>query len=421
MSVRTRPMDPIIVERWPSEEPLFALSLLISISIWFAALISIVGIIYAAILGLFFFAVHLAFIAHVRGSAVRLGPDQFPALHDRVAALAERMGMDTVPETYILQAGGSLNALATRFLGANIVVLFSDLLEACGDDESARDMIIAHELGHIRCGHLKWHWVLIPSTLVPFLGTALSRAREYTCDRFGLAGAGNTEGALKGLSILAAGARYGPRINREALVRQRAAFNTGMMTLGEWLSTHPPLAKRLAQIEPGLTAGQPERFRAGPLRAAAILGFAFLLPTVLISVAAVSFLSKLIEETARKTNEELGLTGGDTVPYVAPPLDSATALARSDLEALAALLDSRRSAGQALPSDEDELYELWGAARPDARTPIDPFDGNPYGYEIRGGEYRLWSSGPDGESGTPDDMTIDSRARPRRSAPATAR
>jgi Zn-dependent protease with chaperone function len=210
--------------------------------------ISIVGIIYALSFGLFFFVMHLVFVAQVRGSAIRLGPDQFPELYARIDELASRMGIEQTPETYLMQAGGSLNAFATKFRRSNIVVLYADLLEACGDNEAARDMIIAHELGHIRAGHLRWRILLMPAALVPFLSGALSRAREYTCDRYGLAGAGEREGALLGLTILAAGGKFAPQVNRKAFVEQRKEMR-GWMRLGELFSTHPALAKRLAALE----------------------------------------------------------------------------------------------------------------------------------------------------------------------------
>jgi Zn-dependent protease with chaperone function len=223
----------ITIEPWPGERPLFLLALLVSLALWLLATITVIGLVYGAIFGLFFFVMHLAFVAYVRGNAVRLGPDQFPEIHSTVVRLAGRIGLDPVPEAYLMQAGGSLNAFATRFLRTHMVVLFSDLLEACGDNTAARDMIIAHELGHVHRGHLKWHWVLLPAHLIPFLAQALSRAREYTCDRYGLAGAGSTEGALLGLAILSAGGTHGPLVNRRVFVAQRGALNTGWMTIGE--------------------------------------------------------------------------------------------------------------------------------------------------------------------------------------------
>ena len=151
-----------------------------------------------------------------------------------------------------MQGGGVLNAFATRFIGSDIVVLYTDLIEACGDDEAARDMIIAHELGHLHCGHVRWNFLIAPAMIVPFLSGALSRAREYTCDRYGRAGAGSAEGAALGLTILAAGGRLARRVDRRVLMSQHSALNTGWMTLGQWLSTHPPLVKRIAQVDPSL-------------------------------------------------------------------------------------------------------------------------------------------------------------------------
>ena len=232
------------VERWPTETLLLVLVTLASAAIWVSLAVSIIGLVYVVLLGIFFFGTHLIFVAHVRGSGVRVGPEQFPDLHRRIEELGGRLKMAKLPEVYILQAGGVLNALATSFLRSRFLVLFSDLLDACGDDAAARDMIVGHELGHIRAGHLRWKWFLLPGLLVPFLGTAYSRAREYTCDRYGVALCGDRRGALRGLAILAAGAVHGPRLNMKALVEQRESLNTGWMTIGTWLGTHPPISRR---------------------------------------------------------------------------------------------------------------------------------------------------------------------------------
>jgi Zn-dependent protease with chaperone function len=302
---------PIRVTRWPSERPLFALSLAVALALWVVICVSVVGLVYALFLGAFFFVVRLAFVAHVRGSAVRLGPDQLPELHARVVQLSQRMGMAQAPETYLMQAGGALNAFATRFLGDNIVVLYSDLLDACERDESARDMIIAHELGHLHAGHLRWHWLILPASFVPFLGSALSRAREYTSDRYGAAGAGSAAGATRGLTILAAGPRQAARVNQAAFVRQREALDTGWMTLGEWLSTHPPLAKRLAQLDP--TLGGRHGGVAGTVRAAAIVALLFIVPigglawmaaTKLPKIAARAQVAQDLERAGQPTDAE---------------------------------------------------------------------------------------------------------------------
>ena len=261
----------IDVERWRSELPLQALCILASLAIYAVLVISIIGIVYVVLFAVFIFGAHAILVAHIRGSAVRLGPDQFPELYRRVEDLSRRMGLEEAPDAYLMQAGGALNAFATRFLGLNVIVLYSNLLEACGDNEAARDMIVAHELGHIRAGHTKLRWLLTPGMAVPFLGSAYSQAREYTCDRYGMAGAGDRAGALLGLTILAAGGRHAPAVNQQALARQGEDLNTGWLTIGSWLASHPPLSKRLAALEPALVTGV-EHSLTGRLRALAIIG-----------------------------------------------------------------------------------------------------------------------------------------------------
>lgn len=390
----TRPHDPIHVERWPTERPLFVVALFVSAVIWLLAIVSIVGLVYALMLGAFFFLMHVGFVAHVRGSGVRLGPDQFPELHARVGVLSQRMGLQRVPEAYLMQAGGALNAFATRFMGANIVVLFSDLLEACGEDEAARDMILAHELGHIRAGHVRWYWVLLPASLIPFLGTALSRAREFTCDRFGLAGAGDRDGALLGLTILAAGGRQGRLVNQRVLVRQLADLNTGWMTIGEWLSTHPPLSRRLAMLDPGLAERRVSR--AAGITLALVILLSFIVLSAGLAWGVATLVPNLLEQAAGVPAD---------VTYEAPA-DAAERVERG-FEEFAAFIEAEQAAGRPMPSYSDELYERWEAAHPGETAPIDAFDGLNFGYDLADDHYVLWSSGPDQAAGTPDDMYLE--------------
>jgi Zn-dependent protease with chaperone function len=387
----------IHVEPWPSERPLFALALLASAGIWFVAIVTIIGFAYALVLGVFFFVMHLAFVAHVRGNGIRVGPDQLPEIYAAVEQLARRIGVKRVPETYVVHGGGVLNALATRFIGSDLVVLYSDLIEACGSDIAARDMIIAHELGHIHRGHVRWQLAVAPALLVPFLGTALSRAREYTCDRYGMAGAGNRDGAVLGMTIIAAGGSLGRRVNRQAMVNQRIDLNTGWMTIGEWLSTHPPLAKRIAQIEPAL-ATVPIASARGPVRALAILA-ACVSPFILAGAAAAVLLPFWIARSQHQSSSS----------YQAPPPEVAQQHARREIAELAAFIHAEQQSGRDLPWDSVDLYERWNAAHPSREEPFDPFDGTRYGYNQRGSHFMLWSVGPDLESRTADDVRYDSR------------
>lgn len=245
---------PIRIEPWPSERGLAAVVWIVALSTWLFLAFSLGGILYALLIGAFFFVAQLLFIARVRGSAVRVSPEQLPELYECVRELSARIGLDRAPDAYVMQSGGVLNALATRCLGSNLIVLYSDLLDACGENVPARDFIVAHELGHVHAGHLRWSWLLFPALAMPFLGHAYSRAREYTCDRYGIAASDDRERALDGLCVLAAGGAQARRVNRRALAAQRYDLEPAWMKLASWLFTHPSIAHRLAALDPASRA-----------------------------------------------------------------------------------------------------------------------------------------------------------------------
>jgi hypothetical protein len=340
---------------------------------------------------------------------VRLGPDQFPELYYRVQDLATRAGIKELPEVYIMQAGGTLNALATKFLRSRMIVLFSDLLDACGENESARDMIIGHELGHIKAGHLRWLWLIFPGMLVPFLGSAYSRAREYTCDRYGALLCGDRHGALIGLTILAAGGVKGPRVNLTAFVNQRRDLNTGLMTLGKWFGTHPPLCDRIAALEPALVAGS-ESLTKGPLRAVAIIGLCAVLPVILMLgtfflIGSSSFFAE-IQKAIKEADKAQQMQQSRSI---SPPTSNTSNIEavknriENDLAEEARLVEEIHKKTGRFPSGTDgSLSSEWKLYRTGEPEPLDPFSESSYLYFTDEGVYIIWSVGPDKESGTDD-------------------
>ncbi len=392
--------NPIKISRWPSETPLTWITGIFAAFFWFVLLVSLFGILYALLLGLIFFFAHVGFIYHVRGNGVRLSAEQFPELYKSVEGLSQRMGFQQTPEAYLIQEGGILNALATRFFKADLIVLFSELIDACGDDQAARDMIIAHELGHLKEGHLRWHWFFLPGYFIPFLGSALSRAREYTCDRYGLAGAGNTEGALKGLAILAAGAKQGPRINLKAFAEQAHVLNTGWMTLGEWFATHPPLSKRVIALSPELKPKE-DYTQRGVLRAFGIIGLVYGIPVAIglliilgVGIFQLSSPKKSHDLKEKEKQEE--------------NLDPFRDQARADVKSLATVAEKFWKSTGSAPNSLEELEKLWKKEHPDKTLPIDPYTKGNYVYKliIEDGkqDFEISTPGPDGEIETEDDV-----------------
>ncbi|GHD11171.1 M48 family metallopeptidase [Tianweitania populi] len=294
--------QPVLIKRWPSEIPLFVVILVVSIILWIAIIFGTVGIglIYALFFGLIFFFAHLALIMHLRGSAIQLGPNQFPEIYHRVVELSAKAGLKKTPDAYLFQADGGLNAFATKFFRSRIVTLYTDLLEACGDDTTARDMIIGHEIGHLRSGHLNWQLLTAPGRIMPFLGSAYSRACEFTCDRWGAALCGDPAGAHRGLIILAAGGVYKKNVNVEAYIAQQRTLDTGWLTIGKWLALYPPLSARVDVLSrPG---ARPYSSWKGPLRALGIMA-AFVLIPILIATSIPFVFQPMLREMGVLSND----------------------------------------------------------------------------------------------------------------------
>jgi len=385
--------EPLNVPRWDTEIPLLVLVAMFAFALWVAIFVSIVGIFYAVFFAVFFFLAQLAFIAHLRGSSVKLGPDQMPELYARVQSIAARFGMKQPPDAYVMQAGGALNALATKLFRTNFIVLFSELLEACEDDDRAADFIIAHEIGHLQAGHLRFQWFLAPGRLVPFIGSAYSRAREYTADRYGAAISTDASAAVRGLTILAAGPLHAKRVNHAAMMRQRKDMNTVWMTLGSWLSTHPPIVHRIAELDRALGG---EKIVAGPavVGALAVIVLAFMVPAAGGSFAMFKFIRKMDEMTKlaqQRTAAASAVPAPQKVEVVDVP--AAVETAQREMKQLAAVADAYHAKTGSYPADEDALYALWRAEHPDNPELFDPFDGEHYGYALSGTGYTIYSAG----------------------------
>jgi Zn-dependent protease with chaperone function len=241
--------------RTSKEKRLFNVAFGISALAWIALVVSIIGIAYGIMIGLFLYIAHAMMISYIKGHAIRLSPDQFPGIYGRVKEAAQKLGLAKTPEVYIMQAGGALNAFATKLTGRNFVVIYSDLLEACGEEGKELDMIIGHEVGHLALGHLKWLWFLIPARVVPLLGAAYSRACEYSCDLCGFVMVGDVQAASRGLAVLAAGGKYGKTANIDCYVDQADESGCFWPSVYELNATHPYLPKRIAALinyqEPG--------------------------------------------------------------------------------------------------------------------------------------------------------------------------
>ena len=184
-------------------------------------------------------------IGYLKGNAVKLSKSQFPEIWQVVVQQSELLGLKTTPSVFILQSGGLLNAFAARFVGRNYIVLFSEVVEsALEQDKKILEFIIGHELGHIKRNHMIKKMILMPSYLIPFLGSAYSRACEYTCDNIGHAM--SSAGVKSGLLLLASGRSIYKNVNIKEFLNQDSSEAGFWKWFSEKVSSHPNLNKRLA-------------------------------------------------------------------------------------------------------------------------------------------------------------------------------
>lgn len=87
------------------------------------------------------------------GAHLRLGPNQFPEIHNMLVDICRILGISPVPELY-LQLDRQINAY-TYGDSKSFIVLNSGLLESVSKEEIKA--VIAHECGHIVCRHVLYH------------------------------------------------------------------------------------------------------------------------------------------------------------------------------------------------------------------------------------------------------------------------
>lgn len=233
-----------------NERRLFKISAVLGILAWVAIVIGTIGIalIYVLLGFLVFLFAQSALISYLRGTGVHITAEQFPDLNERLLFCCRRLGVEVVPDAYLIHADGAFNAFATRFLGRNFVVLFSDVVDALEDDPDAINFYIGHELGHIHRKHLQWAPLLWPAGLLPILGPAYARAREYTCDSYGAVCCASNDSIAHGIAALAAGNHRWRVLNVDAYQKQALASGGFWMSFHELVGDYPWLTKRMARL-----------------------------------------------------------------------------------------------------------------------------------------------------------------------------
>ena len=235
---------------YKNEKKLFSIILVFSIIFWLLLVVGTAGMILIWLLigFLIYLFAQSALISHLKGNGVRVTEQQMPALYKQFNECCDTLEMDKKPELFILNSDGFLNALATRFLKKHYVVLYSGIVDALKKYPDGINFYIGHELGHIKRGHLNLSTLMFPGSILPIVGSAYSRAQEYSSDLHGLKCCKKPKDAVFAMAVLAMGADQWNKLNIRAYADQSEETGSFWMSFHELTADYPWLSKRMQYL-----------------------------------------------------------------------------------------------------------------------------------------------------------------------------
>lgn len=183
--------------------------------------------------------------AATRGTALQLSRAQYPELYATMTAFAKTLGLRRVPDLYLANGNGVLNAFAAQAFGHDLVVVANELFANLRrESQTGMKFILGHELAHIKLHHVSiWYQLSICYTnWVPLLGAWLSRLREYSCDRLGASLCPNGE---VGLVLLTSGRYTETEVDVPQLLEQGRRLHGFWVEVAQLPRTHPWTVRRL--------------------------------------------------------------------------------------------------------------------------------------------------------------------------------
>jgi Zn-dependent protease with chaperone function len=224
-----------------------------SVLIWGGLALAMPGAALACLVFIFIIscAAQSALAAYLKGTGIHITYQQFPDLKARIDVCCRRLGLETIPEAYLLRRR---SAIAALMLGRRYIVLQAGVVDALEERADAINFYVGHEIGHITRRHQRWLPLLLPAALLPLLGAAYARACAYTCDRHGLHACDDLRSAQSGLAALAAGGRRWRQLNLRGYADQARQASGFWMSFQELVNGQPWLVKRMAALR-ALAAG----------------------------------------------------------------------------------------------------------------------------------------------------------------------
>jgi len=190
--------------------------------------------------------------AYTRSMSLRITRKNFPEVYELIETYAKKLGMEKVPEAYVMQENGVLNAFSAYIFRRQYIQINAEIFEVAYREHHDMDslgFVIAHEMAHIYYGHATLHYNL-PIWFVqsmPLVSAIASRAREYSADRLAQRVSGSD--GVSAMFMLMVDRHLYTRVDREDYLEQAKKQKGFFVWIVNMFASHPIMCKRIAALD----------------------------------------------------------------------------------------------------------------------------------------------------------------------------
>ncbi len=202
--------------------------------------------------------------------SIRVSERNFPEIYAKVKEYTWLLGLRKEPEVYVQQMNGQLNAYTAWVPGKAFIQLNAEVVDLAYMEHKDFEpvfFILAHEMGHISLHHVQIYYAIWPilANFIPVIGSnillpALSRSREYSCDRVAQALTGGV-GQEDCMMLLTAGRHAYKYVDTREYLGNIMAGHNFIERFARWctnlIASHPIMPFRVqAILDPSKKSGR---------------------------------------------------------------------------------------------------------------------------------------------------------------------
>lgn len=189
-------------------------------------------------------------------NAVRVGPENFPEIHEMLVQVEQRLGYQQDVGVYVVDESG-LNAILFKFMNSRFIILPAGLAADLSERENQNQLIwiIGRFIGALKAKHFRLQYVTIIIAGIEklrFLNLFLypyERAIQYSGDQIGLALCRDLDAAATALVKFMVGEKVANRVQLQGLLVQGQEIGSSTLAwLMGLLSAHPTLISRYLNL-----------------------------------------------------------------------------------------------------------------------------------------------------------------------------